>query len=44
MNYLSALDINSFYFLTKNVAGNGKNAWPFIDRVSLYIYDVSKLA
>lgn len=43
VNYLSSLGVNSFYFLTMNAYGDGKNAWPWIDKDSVYNYDCSKL-
>ncbi len=44
VNYLSDIGINAFYFLTMNAYGDGKNAWPWINKDSLFVYDVSKLA
>ena len=45
VNYLAGKGINSQYFLTMNVGGDGKDVWPWIshnpgDRLT---YDVSKL-
>ncbi len=44
VNYLSNLGVNSHYFLTMNIEGDGTASFPFIDRTSPYTYDVSKLA
>ena len=30
LNYLSAEHVNSVYFLTLNIGGDGKNVWPFV--------------
>lgn len=43
INYLAGVGINSHYFLSMNIEGDGKRAFPFIDYQSPYIYDVSKL-
>lgn len=43
INYLSKLGVNSFYFLTMNAYGDGKNAWPWIHQDSVGRYDCSKL-
>lgn len=43
INYLSDLGVNSFYFLTMNAYGDGKNAWPWINKDSVLVYDCSKL-
>lgn len=43
VNYLSEIGVNSLYFLTMNAYGDGKNAWPWINKDSLFVYDVSKL-
>lgn len=44
VNYLSGVGINALYFLTMNAYGDGKNAYPWIHRDSIFIYDCSKLA
>jgi hypothetical protein len=44
INYLSALGVNSHYFLCMNAYGDGKEAWPWIGADDIDIYDVSKLA
>ncbi|MDB4265535.1 DUF5060 domain-containing protein [bacterium] len=44
INYLSALDVNTHYFLCMNAYGDGKEAWPWIGADDIDIYDVSKLA
>ncbi|MGL1886735.1 MAG: DUF5060 domain-containing protein [Reichenbachiella sp.] len=43
VNYLSSLDINAVYFLTMNHHGDGKEAFPWIDKNSPDIFDCSKL-
>lgn len=44
INYLSDQEMNSVYFLTMNVAGDGNDVWPWTDHGQRYRYDVSKLA
>ena len=44
INYLSDLGVNSHYFLSMNIEGDGDQAFPFVDDDSPYTYDVSKLA
>ncbi|NQT25731.1 DUF5060 domain-containing protein, partial [candidate division KSB1 bacterium] len=43
INYLSETGVNAFYFLLMNAYGDGKKAWPWIDKDSLFVYDCSKL-
>ncbi|MBD0404361.1 DUF5060 domain-containing protein [Flammeovirga sp. EKP202] len=43
MNYLSSTGINTVYFLTMNVMGDGKNVWPWTEEHERYRFDVSKL-
>jgi hypothetical protein len=51
LNYFAAQHVNSIYFLTQNIGGDGKNVWPFAgdidpegspDNDNLH-YDISKL-
>lgn len=51
LNYLASQHVNSIYFLTQNIGGDGKNVWPFAgdiepdgspDNDNIH-YDVSKL-
>ncbi|WP_281614795.1 DUF5060 domain-containing protein [Flammeovirga sp. SubArs3] len=44
LNYLSSKGINTVYFLTMNVMGDGKNVWPWTEEHERYRFDVSKLA
>lgn len=44
LNYLAAEGLNAFSFLTMNVAGDGKNVWPWTGPSDVRRYDVSKLA
>jgi len=44
VNYLSEIGINENYFLTMNIDGDGREAFPFIADDQPNIYDVSKLA
>jgi len=44
ISYLAGRGINSIYFLTLNINGDGKDVWPFIDHETFDRYDVSKLA
>ncbi len=43
LNYLSSKDINSVYFLTLNILGDGEDVWPYNDRNERYRFDCSKL-
>jgi CubicO group peptidase (beta-lactamase class C family) len=44
MNYLADVGVNSVYFLTMNVNGDGRNVWPWTDPWKHDRFDVSKLA
>lgn len=43
LNYLSSKGMNSAYFLTMNVQGDGKDVWPWTDINERYRFDCSKL-
>ncbi len=43
INYLSSIGINALYFLPMNSYGDGKQAWPWVDRDAILTYDCSKL-
>ncbi len=43
LNYLSGKGINSFYFLTMNINGDGKDVWPFLKHDDFTRFDCSKL-
>lgn len=43
LNYLSSEGMNSVYFLTMNVMGDGKDVWPWTDKNERYRFDCSKL-
>ncbi|MER2491265.1 DUF5060 domain-containing protein [Catenovulum sediminis] len=43
LNYLAAQDMNSVYFITMNIGGDGKDSWPYLDHTSFNRFDVSKL-
>ncbi|WP_372757990.1 DUF5060 domain-containing protein [Mariniflexile sp.] len=43
LNYLASKGMNSVYFLTMNVQGDGKDVWPWIDINERYRFDCSKL-
>ncbi len=43
LNYLSSKRMNSFYFLTLNILGDGEDVWPYTDRNERYRFDCSKL-
>lgn len=43
LNYLSSQGVNSVYFLTMNVNGDGMNVWPWIDPWVRDRFDCSKL-
>ncbi len=43
LNYLAGKGINSFYFLTMNINGDGKDVWPFRKHDDFTRFDCSKL-
>jgi hypothetical protein len=43
LNYLASKGMNSVYFLTMNVAGDGNDVWPWIDPATRDRFDCSKL-
>ncbi|MBN1480083.1 DUF5060 domain-containing protein [candidate division KSB1 bacterium] len=43
LNYLADKGMNSVYFLTMNVGGDGKDVWPWTKYDERYRYDCSKL-
>lgn len=43
LNYLAAKGVNSVYFLTMNIGGDGKDVWPYIAHDELTRFDCSKL-
>lgn len=43
VNYLASKGMNSIYFLTMNILGDGEDVWPYTDRNERYRFDVSKL-
>ncbi len=43
LNYLSSQGVNSIYFLTQNVNGDGDDVWPWIAPDDFTRFDVSKL-
>lgn len=43
INYLADEGMNSIYFLTMNIQGDGKDVWPYIDPEDVNRFDVSKL-
>ena len=44
MNYLASKGMNSVYFLTMNIGGDGKDVWPYRSPEDFTRFDVSKLA
>lgn len=51
LNYMAAEHVNSIYFMPNNIGGDGKNVWPYVDKIdpegdpdndNLH-FDVSKL-
>jgi len=44
LNYLASKGVNSVYFLTMNVGGDGKDVWPWTAPDERFRLDVSKLA
>ncbi|QCX37898.1 DUF5060 domain-containing protein [Aureibaculum algae] len=43
INYLSSKGMNSAYFLTLNILGDGKDVWPYVTPDNFTRFDVSKL-
>jgi hypothetical protein len=43
LNYLAGKGVNSVYFLTMNVGGDGNDVWPWTSREERLRFDVSKL-
>ncbi|HLN54974.1 MAG TPA: DUF5060 domain-containing protein [Bacteroidales bacterium] len=43
LNYLASKGVNSIYFLTMNILGDGEDVWPYTDRNERYRFDCSKL-
>ncbi|MCK5103081.1 MAG: DUF5060 domain-containing protein, partial [Cyclobacteriaceae bacterium] len=43
MNYLTSKGMNSVYFLTLNIDGDGKDVWPYTSYDERYRFDCSKL-
>ena len=43
LNYLSSKGMNSIYFLTLNILGDGEDVWPYTGRNERYRFDCSKL-
>lgn len=43
LNYLSSKGVNSVYFLTMNVKGDGKDVWPWVAANNRERFDCSKL-
>ena len=43
INYLAGAGVNSIYFLTMNIGGDGKDVWPYLSHEVYDRFDVSKL-
>ncbi len=43
INYLASKGMNSAYFLTLNILGDGKDVWPYLSPEDFTRFDVSKL-
>ncbi len=43
INYLASKGMNSAYFLTLNILGDGKDVWPYVSPDDFTRFDVSKL-
>ncbi|TNJ47206.1 DUF5060 domain-containing protein [Tamlana fucoidanivorans] len=43
LNYLASKKMNSVYFLTMNIQGDGKDVWPWTSEHERYRFDCSKL-
>ncbi|WP_158305489.1 DUF5060 domain-containing protein [Opitutus terrae] len=44
LNYLASKKVNSVYFLTMNIGGDGDDVFPFVSKTDRTRFDVSKLA
>jgi hypothetical protein len=33
LNYMAEAHVNSIYFMPNNIGGDGKNVWPYVDRI-----------
>jgi Domain of unknown function (DUF5060)/Putative collagen-binding domain of a collagenase/Secretion system C-terminal sorting domain/Dockerin type I domain len=44
VNYLGNKGMNSIYFITMNIQGDGEDVWPWVSPTSRTRFDVSKLA
>ncbi|WKN32772.1 DUF5060 domain-containing protein [Porifericola rhodea] len=44
LNYLAEKEMNSIYFLTMNIGGDGKDVWPYTSYEERFRFDCSKLA
>jgi hypothetical protein len=44
LNYLDSKGMNSIYFLTLNIGGDGKDVWPYTGYDERFRFDCSKLA
>nr|WP_256534267.1 DUF5060 domain-containing protein [Lewinella sp. JB7] len=44
LNYLASTGVNSIYFLTMNINGDGRDVWPYVSHDVHDRFDVSKLA
>ncbi len=43
INYLASQGVNSIYFITMNIRGDGRDVWPYTDLDERFRFDVSKL-
>ncbi len=43
LDYLAGAGVNSIYFLTLNINGDGKDVWPYLSHDTFDRFDVSKL-
>lgn len=43
ISYLASAGVNSIYFLTLNINGDGKDVWPYTSHEERFRFDVSKL-
>ena len=44
LNYLASKGMNSVYFLTMNIEGDGKDVYPYTSYEERFRFDCSKLA
>lgn len=44
IDYLASVGVNSLYFITDNIQGDGRDVWPWVQQYDKAHFDVSRLA